>query len=83
MAIDWRSIAEQVGALNPDGSEEGCGTDTGRRALEILIGEDNLRAAIDYFISLRGRGRIPVCESTSLLNHLIALSQAPKQSFSR
>jgi hypothetical protein len=53
MAIDWQSIAEQVGALNPDGSERGCGTDTGRRALEILIGEDNLRAAIDYFISLR------------------------------
>jgi HEAT repeat protein len=53
MAIDWRSIAAQVGALDPDGSERGCGTDTGRRALEILIGEDNLRAAIDYFISLQ------------------------------
>ena len=53
LAIDWRSIAEQVGVLNPDGSEKGCVTDTGRRALEILIGEDNLRAAIDYFISLR------------------------------
>jgi HEAT repeat protein len=53
MAIDWRSIAAQVGALNPDGSERGCGTETGRRALEILIGEDDLRSAIDYFISLR------------------------------
>lgn len=53
MAIDWRSIAAQVGALDPDGSERGCGTDTGRRALEILIGEDNLRAAIDHFISLQ------------------------------
>lgn len=53
MAIDWRSIAAQVGALNPDGTEKGCGTDTGRRALEILLGEDNLRDAIDCCISLQ------------------------------
>jgi hypothetical protein len=53
MAIDWQSIAAQGGALNPDGTERGCGTDTGRRALEVLLGEDNLRDAIDYFISLR------------------------------
>jgi hypothetical protein len=52
MAIDWREIAAQMGVLNPDGSEKGCSTETGRRALEILIGEDNIGAAIDYFISL-------------------------------
>ena len=52
MAIDWRSIAAQVGALDADGTEKGCGTATGRRALETLLGEDNLRDAIDYFISL-------------------------------
>jgi HEAT repeat protein len=52
ISIDWREIAAQVGVLNPDGSEKGCSTETGRRALEILIGEDNIRAAIDYFTSL-------------------------------
>lgn len=52
MAIDWRAIATQVGDLNPDGSEKGSGTETGRRALEILIGEQNLRDAADHFISL-------------------------------
>ncbi len=52
MAIDWREIARQIGRLNPDGSEMGCGTESGRRALEILIGEENLRNAVDYSISL-------------------------------
>ncbi len=52
MAIDWKELAKQIGRLNPDGSEMGCGTESGRRALEILIGEENLRNAVDYFISL-------------------------------
>lgn len=52
MAIDWRAIATQVGDLKPDGSERGSGTESGRRALEILIGEENLRDAVDHFISL-------------------------------
>ena len=52
MAIDWNAIATQVGDLNADGSERGSGTESGRRALEILIGEDNLREAVDHFISL-------------------------------
>jgi HEAT repeat protein len=52
MAINWRAIATQVGDLNPDGAAKGSGTESGRRALEILIGEENLRAAVDHFISL-------------------------------
>jgi HEAT repeats len=52
MAIDWNAIATQVGDLNADGRERGSGTESGRRALEILIGEDNLREAVDHFISL-------------------------------
>jgi len=52
MAIDWQTIAAKVGALNLDGTERGCGMDTGRRALKILLGEGNIRDAIDHFISL-------------------------------
>jgi hypothetical protein len=53
MAIDWEDIAKQVGDLNPDGSEKGSGTSSGERALEMLIGEENLRNAVDHFISLK------------------------------
>jgi HEAT repeat protein len=53
MAIDWKAIAGQIGGLKSDGSERVVGTDGGRRALEILLGEENLRDAVDYFISLQ------------------------------
>jgi HEAT repeat protein len=52
MAIDWKTIATQVGDITPEGREKGSGTESGRRALEILIGEENLRDAVDHFISL-------------------------------
>lgn len=51
MAIDWEAIAGQIGGLQPDGGERIVGTLGGRRALEILIGEENLRDAVDYFLS--------------------------------
>jgi HEAT repeat protein len=51
MAIDWREIAAKVGGLDLDGNERFAGTDGGRRALELLLGEDNIRDAVDYFIS--------------------------------
>jgi hypothetical protein len=53
MAIDWKAIAEQIGGLQSNGGERVVGTDGGRRALEILLGEENLRDAVDYFISLQ------------------------------
>ena len=52
MVIDWKELSTQVGDLNPDGSERGSGTESGRRALEMLIGEENLRNAVDHCISL-------------------------------
>lgn len=52
MAINWKELAKQVGDLNPDGGVKGSGTESGRRALEILIGEEDLRDAVDHFISL-------------------------------
>ena len=51
MSIDWKELAKQVGDLNPDGSERGSGTTSGQRALEILIGEEKLRNAVDCFVS--------------------------------
>lgn len=45
MQIDWRVVAEQVG------DDNGACTASGRRALEILLGEENLRNAVDYWIS--------------------------------
>ena len=53
MVIDWKELAKQIGGLHPDGSDRTVGTQGGRRALEILIGEENLRGAVDYFISMR------------------------------
>jgi hypothetical protein len=52
MAIDWRALAEQVGDLNPDGSEKGSVTASGQRALELIIGEENIRGAVDRWTSL-------------------------------
>lgn len=52
MAIDWKAVATQVGDLSPDGREKGSGTASGRRTLEILIGEENIRDAVEHFISL-------------------------------
>jgi len=50
--IDWEALAKQIGGLQPDGSERTVGTQGGKRAMEILLGEENLRDAVDYFISL-------------------------------
>jgi hypothetical protein len=51
MAIDWRGIAGEVGNLNPDGTEKGSGTSSGIRALELIIGEENIRGAVDCWAS--------------------------------
>lgn len=43
MSIDWRALDEHVG---------GCwGTEPGRRVLELLVGEENIRGAVDYWIT--------------------------------
>jgi hypothetical protein len=51
MTIDWKDLANQIGDLNPDGSEKGNGTESGIRALEIIIGESNIRGAVDKWVS--------------------------------
>ena len=49
MAIDWREIAGKVGGFDPDGGERDVGTDGARRALELLLGEENIREAVDHW----------------------------------
>ena len=69
--INWKSLAEQVGAIsqsqnrstNVDNWSEIGSSDLARVAIEILIGENNLRDAVDYYISGQ-----PGCE---LVRHIL------------
>ncbi len=47
--IDWHTLARTLGTLG-DCSESG-GSDLGRQALELIVGVDALRSAVDYFIA--------------------------------
>lgn len=49
--IDWENLAASLGLLRADG--ERSGGDEARRAIEIIIGEDALRASVDYYIAAR------------------------------
>ena len=49
--IDWEALAKQVGSLKADG--ESGGDQSARRALELLLGEEKLCEAVDYYISGR------------------------------
>jgi len=52
MAIDWRALGQQVGDLNVDGGERTTGsTESAQRALELIIGEENIREAVDHWTS--------------------------------
>jgi hypothetical protein len=49
--IDWKALAKKLGTLRADG-EQGS-SDDGRRALEILLGEDRLRETVDYYVRFK------------------------------
>lgn len=49
-AVDWKSLAFQLGSLQADGSEAG-GSRYARQALELLLGEVSCRQAVDYYFS--------------------------------
>jgi hypothetical protein len=69
--INWQSLAERVGAIsqskdrieNVDNWAESSSSDLARVAIEVLIGENNLRDAVDYYISGQ-----PGCE---LVRHIL------------
>ncbi len=47
--VDWHALAHKLDTLYPDG-EKG-GSDLGRQALELIVGVDALRSAVDYYIA--------------------------------
>src|SRR4051812_43307752 len=49
MAIDWKQLGQQLGTLRVDG--ESGGSSEALRAIELLLGEDQLRAAVDYYVA--------------------------------
>ncbi len=53
MEIDWKRIAIEIGGLDHSGGELVTGTHGGRQALEILLGRENLRKSVDYFVDGR------------------------------
>lgn len=64
MAIDWAAIARQVGDITSAG--ETYSTETGRRALEIILGEDNIRDAVDYWLTQK-----PGCFTAEMVLNII------------
>jgi hypothetical protein len=49
--IDWQKLSADLGLLREDG--ESGGSDDARRALELIIGEDALRASVDHYVAYR------------------------------
>jgi hypothetical protein len=49
--IDWEGLARQLGTLDADG--ESGGSDVALRAIELLLGEECLRAAVDHYVARR------------------------------
>jgi hypothetical protein len=47
--VDWHALAQKLGTLR-EGGESG-GTDLGRQALEVIVGVEALRSAVDYYIA--------------------------------
>jgi hypothetical protein len=50
--LDWERLALDVGALQTGGAESG-GSDLARRALGELLGAEELRRAVDYYVDCK------------------------------
>jgi hypothetical protein len=57
--INWEELATTLGLLINNG-ERGS-SEAARRALELLIGEDALRASVDYYIAGRRGAELARC----------------------
>lgn len=49
-SINWIEIAQAVGAISKNHGESG-GSEMARAALELIVGEQELRDAVEYYIS--------------------------------
>ena len=47
--VDWHNLAQKLGTLRVSG--ESGGSDLGRQALELIVGVDALRSAVDYYVA--------------------------------
>ena len=48
--IDWEALARSLGMINEHGGESGS-SDAAYQALEIIIGPEALRAAVDHYVA--------------------------------
>jgi hypothetical protein len=49
--IDWTAIAHALGTIRPDG--ESGGSNTAKLALEMILGRDALRCAVDFYVACK------------------------------
>src|SRR5689334_17512905 len=49
--IDWQALAQQLGTSRSSGANGG--DDPARRALDVIFGDEQLRAAVDHYIAHR------------------------------
>jgi hypothetical protein len=54
--IDWDEIAAALRPEMPD--REPAGSDAARRALEMILGDEALRAGVDYYVAHRPAGEL-------------------------
>jgi hypothetical protein len=68
--IDWKALAENLGTLSADG--ESGGDDVGREAIALILGEDALRSAVDYYVDYP-KGFEPARSVLHLLRPVVAI----------
>src|SRR5262252_8373103 len=56
MEINWDEIATALRREMPD--RVPAGSDAARRALEMILGEEALRAAVDYYVAQRSASEL-------------------------
>ena len=49
--IDWQGLARRLGLLRDDG--ESGSTESARRAVELLLGEDAIRSSVEHYVTRR------------------------------
>lgn len=47
--IDWQQLAQQIGTLTKEG--EAASSDYARQALELILGEENLKLAVEHYVA--------------------------------
>jgi hypothetical protein len=70
--IDWFALAQQVGSLQGD-CEVGSWV-MGRRAIELLLGEEAIRSSVDYYIAGH-RGSELACSVLSYIKPFSAMER--------